>query len=269
MNNDGCCPRFAINEGGTGQFSAFEIGNFGNTASLGSALGVFDSDGFLDVYMGGYEAWPDVDFPDRSVLNVPNATKPGGRGFEVIDELSVLRARGVAAADFNEDGHTDIYVSNYRLQGNRLWINNGSGSNFPFTFGSDSHGARGGDGHSIGSAFGDLDSDSHIDIFAGNFSHGGQPQTRILLNQGPSRDYHFADLGQRGIDWKESWASPALGDYDNDGMLDVFFTALKSYGNNSELFRNTSSRGNLQFADVTAAEGLLEETSSAGAKLSA
>jgi len=35
MNNDGCCPRFAINEGGTGQFSAFEIGNFGNTASWG------------------------------------------------------------------------------------------------------------------------------------------------------------------------------------------------------------------------------------------
>ena len=206
--------------------------------------------------MAGYEAWPDVDFPDRLVLNVPDATKPGGRGFEVIDELSFLRARGVAAADFNEDGHTDIYVSNYRLQGNLLWINNGSGSNFPFTFGSDSHGARGGDGHSIGSAFGDLDSDGHIDIFAGNFSHGGQPQTRILLNQGPSRDYHFADLGQRGIYWKESWSSPALGDYDNDGMLDVFFTALKSYGNNSELFHNTGSPGNPQFADVTAAEGL-------------
>ena len=52
MNNDGCCPRFAINEGGTGQLSAFEIGKFGNPASLGSALGVFDSDGFLDVYTG-------------------------------------------------------------------------------------------------------------------------------------------------------------------------------------------------------------------------
>ena len=32
MNNDGCCPRFAINEGGTGQLSAFEIGKFGNPA---------------------------------------------------------------------------------------------------------------------------------------------------------------------------------------------------------------------------------------------
>ena len=94
---------------------------------------------------------------------MPDAIKPGGRGFEVIDELSVLPARGMAAADFNEDGHTDIYVSNYRLQGNRLWINNGSEFNFPFTFGSDSHGARGGDGHSIGNAFGDLASDGHIE----------------------------------------------------------------------------------------------------------
>lgn len=255
-NRGGCCPTFSINEGGTGEFSTFTVGNFGNTASLGSALGDFNSDGWLDVYIGGYESWPGVDFPDRLVLNVPDATKPGGRGFEVIDEVSYLRARSVAAADFNEDGHTDVYVSNYRLQGNLLWINNGSGSDFPFIFGSDSHGARGGDGHSIGGGFGDLDSDGHIDIFAGNFSHPGQPQTRILLNQGPAGDYHFSDLGQRGIYWKESWSSPALGDFDNDGMLDVFFTALNYYGNDSELFRNTGSPGNPQFADVTAAEGI-------------
>ena len=252
-NDSGCCPWFAINQGGTGEFSKFTIGHLGYTASPATALGDFNSDGWLDVYIAGYEAWPSIDYPDRLL---PDPTLPGGRGFEVVDNVSLLRARSVAAADFNEDGHTDIYVSNYRLQGNLLWINDGSGSNFPFNFGSDSHGARGGDGHSIGSAFGDLDSDGHIDIFAGNFSHPGQPQSRILLNQGPALDYHFADLGQRGIYWQESWASPALGDFDNDGMLDVFFTALASYGNHSELFRNTGSPANPQFETVTGSEGL-------------
>ena len=95
-----------------------------------------------------------------------------------------------------------------------FWVNDRSGSDFPFTFGSDTYNALGGHGHSIGSAFGDLDSDGHLDIFAGNFSHPGQPQTRVLLNQGPAGNYHFTDLGPSGIHWKESWSSPVLADFE-------------------------------------------------------
>ena len=36
-------------------------------------------------------------------------------------------ARGITAADFDEDGDLDIYVSNYRLQPNLLWQNDGKG----------------------------------------------------------------------------------------------------------------------------------------------
>ena len=37
------------------------------------------------------------------------------------------RTRGVTACDFNQDGALDVYVSNYRLQPNQLWLNDGKG----------------------------------------------------------------------------------------------------------------------------------------------
>ena len=42
-------------------------------------------------------------------------------------------------------------------------------------------------GHSIGSAFGDLDNDGHIDLFLGNFSPPPEDQDRpqFLRNRGP------------------------------------------------------------------------------------
>jgi len=55
-----------------------------------------------------------------------------------------------------------------------------------------------------------------------------------------------------GADWQETYASPALGDYDNDGDLDLYFTTL-SGGDAPQLFRND---GGWNFTNVTALEGL-------------
>ncbi len=33
----------------------------------------------------------------------------------------------MTACDFDEDGDLDVYVSNYRLQNNLFWLNNGQG----------------------------------------------------------------------------------------------------------------------------------------------
>ena len=40
----------------------------------------------------------------------------------------LTQGHGVTAADFDEDGDLDIYVSNYRLEPNILWLNDGSGN---------------------------------------------------------------------------------------------------------------------------------------------
>ena len=251
------------NNDGTGGFTEIPVPTLGWTANLGAALGDFNGDGFLDIYHGGYEIWDgsaNDAFPDQLFLSVPDASHPGGRGYVLAWQESTSvwgsRARGVTAADFDVDGDLDVYVSHYRLAANTLWVNDGSGSDFPFSDGTGTYGVDGGSGHAIGSAWGDLDSDGYLDLLAGNFAHSGQPESQVLLNQGPTGDYRFTNLGQRGIYWQESWSSPGLADFDNDGMLDLFFTALPSYGNYSKLFRNVGGPGNPQFDDVTSAQGI-------------
>ena len=144
----------------------------------------------------------------------------------------------------------DVYVSNYRIYPNNLFRNDGNGflNNVAPT-----HNAEAGAGHSIGAAWGDFDNDGLFDLFAGNFAHSSQPQSRFLRNRGESADFQFEDLGQRGVYYQESYASPVAGDYDNDGNLDLYFTTVYWPGNWPALFRND---GSWNFTPVSDMEGL-------------
>lgn len=227
--------------------------------SRGACWGDFNNDGFVDLYVGGYEDWDrDITYPDFILLN------EAGKRFRLAWTEVRYRARGVTACDFDQDGDLDVYVSNYRLQPNALWVNDGAGrfrdAAEEYNVVATSAGFPG--GHSIGAAWGDFDNDGLIDLFAGNFAHqderGDQPKSRFLRNLGPAGGYRFDDLGTCGVFYQESYASPAVGDYDNDGDVDLFFTTVygvASFGreNHPVLFRND---GNFVFTDATAAAGL-------------
>ncbi len=240
-------------------FKRMEIPEIPAFSSLGACWGDFNSDGFIDIYVGGYENWEKgITFPDRLLIN------EGGKGFTLAWSDKRYRARGITACDMDRDGDLDIYVSNYRLQPNVLWENNGKGT---FNDVAEVQGARatskGFDGgHSIGAVWGDFDNDGWMDIFAGNFAHrdkrGDQPKSRFLRNLRGIKKAVFEDKGPCGVFYQESYASPAAADIDNDGDLDLFFTTVydvASFGkkNFAVLYTN---EGNFKFKDSTKAENL-------------
>lgn len=230
-------------------------------ASRGAAAGDFDGDGFVDLYVGGYE-------DSARQLTHPSFLLRNERGERLVlaATSSERRARGVTACDFDEDGDLDVYVSNYRLQPNSLLVNDGLGQ---LSDRADELNARATSpgfpgGHSIGACFGDFDGDGRFDLFAGNFAHvdsrGDQPKSRLLQSLGAGRP--FEDLGEQGVHYQESYASPACADYDNDGRLDLYLTtvyATASFGkkNFPVLYRNqATSAGAWTFRDVTDGSGV-------------
>lgn len=265
FDNDGFADLFSCsslkvfrNEGGKA-FAPLAMPELPRCVSLGACWGDFDNDGFVDLYVGGYEDWDaGITYPDMVLMN------DRGRAFKLAWSEVRFRARGVTACDFDQDGDPDVYVSNYRLQPNVLRLNDGKGTfrdeAAAYNVIATSPGFDG--GHSIGAAWGDFDADGAIDLFAGNFAHqddrGDQPKSRFLRNLGRQEKYRFQDLGTCGVFYQESYASPAAGDFDGDGDLDLFFTTVygvASFGrpNHPVLFRND---GGFTFADATASAGL-------------
>ena len=265
FDNDGFVDLFSWtarklyrNDGRMG-FTEVKLPELPRSVSRGACWADFNGDGFVDIFVGGYEDWGNgITWPFQILLN------EGDKSFKLAKSESRMRARGVTACDFDQDGDIDVYVSNYRLQPNLLWVNDGKAE---FTEAAAKHGvvatsAGFGGGHSIGSCWGDFNNDGLIDLFAGNFAHvdgrGDQPKSRFLKNVGKEKGFQFEDLGPRGVHYQESYATPSCGDYDNDGNLDVFFTTVygvASFGrpNHPVLFRND---GQFNVTDVSAAAGV-------------
>jgi len=233
-----------------------------STQSECSVWADFNNDGRTEFYRTGWEVAPEGPFFNDARWLWNKTTSHFD--LDWVQPSNPKAGRGVTCADFDEDGDQDIYVSNYRIANNYLWINDGSGN---FTdkaaeYNVANDGVGGSTtypgGHTIGSCFGDLDNDGHLDLVVGNFAHSSASQDRPMFyrNRGPSGNWHFEDKSSSvGLPYVESHASPALADFDNDGDLDFFITAIAGYysGQRCTLMRND---GNWNFTDVSVEFGL-------------
>ena len=228
-----------------------------------AAWGDFDGDGWIDLYVANYEepgeelsnGTPDILWRNNGDGTFSDATAAAGLE---IDPL--LCGRGVAWADFDQDFDLDFYVSNYRLDPNLLWVNQGDGT---FVDEALARGVQGYKplmqyawGHTIGSVWGDLDNDGDLDLVAANLAHPRfiefSDKTMVLRNEG-APDWTFTDLQpSSGIAYAETHSNATMGDYDNDGDLDVHITCVYA-GRRSFLYRND---GDFHFTDVNYPSGL-------------
>jgi len=253
---------------------------FGNMWAASAGWLDYDNDGWLDLFVSNYVVWdaatePRCGTPERQFYCHPKAYQglPGqlfhnnhDGTFTDVSQASGIgrhigKGMGVAFADFDGDGLTDIFVANDSVR-NFLFHNRGNG-----TFeeiGLEAGVALRDDGFAIagmGGDFRDFDNDGKPDLVVSGILNDS---FLLFRNLGGLRG--FEDYAQRtgllmGTRPLTGW-SLGMYDFDNDGWKDLFFalshlSQLDRYlGRDSALanrvFRNVEGK---RFEDVSAGAG--------------
>jgi len=244
-----------------------------NIPTSGAGAGDIDNDGDLDLYVT-------TSSHNRFYLYMNDGAghfseEGGSRGAAVMSGgTSTWRGMGVAFGDYDRDGYLDIMTSDH----SRPFTNNGSrllrnlGATNPGHFGDVTQAAGlnvfrqslhvQNTAYRFQPQFTDIDRDGHTDILFSSDDRTSQ----LFWNNG---DGTFTDgTIPAGVGTDKSGMGSALGDYDGDGDLDWFITAIfdttfLGVNPGNRLYRNN---GNRTFTDVTTAAGV--RNSSTGQELS-
>ncbi len=217
------------------------------TMGSGAALFDCDGDGRLDLYLVNGAPFSDPE-PKGSI---PQKTGPeywnrmfhqkADGKFEDVTEKSGLKGvgygMGVAVADYDNDGHEDVFVTGYG--GNRLYHNNGD-----CTFTDVTEKANvGGSGWSTSAAWVDLDNDGLLDLVVDRYVKWDWEDVYCGEHREGMRGYchpdvfeaipmlvyhndgngHFTEVSKKlGLDKPAKALGIAIADYDRDGRIDLY-----------------------------------------------
>jgi Tol biopolymer transport system component/uncharacterized membrane protein YraQ (UPF0718 family) len=246
---------------------------------LGAGVVVFDynNDGRQDIYVASKPSWGEspeqIDGANALYRNDGNGSFTDVAEEAGVDELMDL-SNGGCAADYDNDGDQDLYVTNWGTS--KLFRNNGSGAFADVT-------ERAGLGdpdssyRSMGCAWGDYDQDGHLDFVVVRHMEESDMDAldlrafylavRPLALFHNNRDGTFTEvshlLGHPGSPQKTPgeygnlWGAgfqPGWVDFDNDGDPDLY--VVNDFGRDAQpnvLWRNDgpAAGGTWQFEDIS------------------
>ena len=245
VDNDGDVDVYVTNYGADvfyrnnsdGTFALEEIGLSNEAWGTSATFGDYDRDGDLDLYVANYVQF-DPETVCRGKQSAPDYCNPqvfepatdrlfrnnGDGSFTDVTERAGIaamsgRGLGVVCLDLTRDGWADFFVANDG-EANHLWVNQTDG-----TFAEEAilHGlafnAYGQPEGSMGIAVGDVNGDTHPDLFVTHLSG----ETNTLYVASPYSV--FVDMteiaGFAGRDLRFTGFGGGFLDFDNDADLDI------------------------------------------------
>lgn len=200
-----------------------------NSICYASVFFDYNKDGWPDLYA----TTDKINYPNKLYRNNMNGTftdvSVASGTFFYIDAMSGT------ADDYNNDGWTDLYVTN-TYAGNLLLHNNGNGT---FT---DTAAASGVDMNSWtwGAVFADGENDGDLDLYVSSQENGTTyPSSAYFVNNGLGQFTSPPIQGMAG-DTARSYGN-ATGDYNDDGLPDF---AVNNRDEAAFVWRNESQSGN-------------------------
>jgi hypothetical protein len=262
----------------------YKLSNIVESTGAGTAFFDYDGDGDLDIYFVNGSYLKEINHPRGRKLagklrNALYRNNGNGTFTDVTTRAGVGDqgyGMGCLAADYDNDGDADLFVTNYGP--NVLYRNNGDGT---FTDVTGKAGVSGGNLFSTGCTFLDYDGDGNLDLYVGNYVRYDPNYTHYFAAEafpGPLSYKGQADILYRNrgngtfedVTRKAGVYNPqgrAMGvascDLDNDGSMDIFVAndAMENYlyrGSGKGTFTETallSGTGFGQNGEATSAMG--------------